>query len=403
MGVVTASGGACDIIADRAHDEGIQIPEFSPETVATLSEVLPSFTSPQNPIDATGYGLAHQASAARPITSALEAVTRDPNVDFVLYLGVNLPAVQTPDPAPTEQRIEAQAAIMHASPVPVLAANTTCSDIGDFARGLLMPRRMSVLAGLDLSLTAIGHALRWQEHRSRPAPAQTDPVVTPTPRDWILARPPGVWSEVEGRRLLEEAGVPCVPAQLVHSADEAVRAAELFGLPVVLKAHAPGLAHKSDIGGVALNLSSESSVREACARIVAPTRNGALVAPMRSGGQELLAGVTVDPTFGPVLAVGLGGIWVELLHDVALRVLPITHADARAMLDELKAAPVLRGARGGTPADLDRLVEVLMHITDAAAMLGSTLRALEVNPLWCSGDQVEALDVLVVTGSEEEA
>jgi acyl-CoA synthetase (NDP forming) len=405
MGVVTASGGACDIIADRAHDEGVQIPEFSPQTVATLREILPSFTNAQNPVDATGYGLAHQATAARPITAALEAVTRDPNVDFVLYLGVNLPATPPPDPAPTEQRVDAQASIMRASPVPVLVANTTCSDISDFARSLLLPRRVSVLAGLDLGLTAIGHALRWEERRARPVHAEPDRQRMLTPPDWVAAQVPGVWSEMAGRRLLEEAGVPTVPAELVCSADEAVLAAEGLGYPVALKVCAAGLAHKSDVGGVALDLATEADVRDAYTRVAAGAHqvpvDGVIVAPMRSGGQELLAGVTVDPTFGRVLAVGHGGVWVELLQDVALRVLPITRADARDMLDELKAAAVLRGARGGPSVDLDRVVEVLFRITEAAAMVGPSLRALEVNPLWCSGEQVEALDVLVVNGTEE--
>jgi hypothetical protein len=127
---------------------------------------------------------------------------------------------------------------------------------------------------------------------------------------------------------------------------------------------------------------------------------GALIAAMRSGGHELLAGVTVDQTFGPVLAVGMGGIWVETLGDVVLRVLPIEQADAREMLGELKAATVLRGARGGASVDLDRVAEVLVRITWAASMVGPRLGALEVNPLWCRGEQVEALDVLVVTRTE---
>jgi acyl-CoA synthetase (NDP forming) len=398
MGVVTASGGACDIIADRAHDEGIQIPEFSPETEATLREILPSFTSPQNPVDATGYGLAHQASAARPITSALQAVSHDPNVDFVLYLGVNLPAVPPPEPQLVEQRIDAQANLIHSSPVPVLVANTTCSDIGEFARGLLLPRKMSLLPGLDLGLSAIGHAIRWQEHRARP---RHDAASVQTQAEAFPEQPDGVWSEFDGRRLLEVANVPVVPARLVHSADDAVLAAQELGYPVVLKVCGAGVAHKSDIGGVQLDLTTATSVREAYARIMhangTPRSDGALVAPMRSGGHELFAGVTLDKTFGPVLAVGLGGIWVEVLHDVALRVLPISHADARDMLDGLQAASLLRGARGGASVDFDRVAQVLLQLTQAAAMVGPSLVALEVNPLWCSAGQVEALDVLVET------
>ena len=124
---------------------------------------------------------------------------------------------------------------------------------------------------------------------------------------------------------------------------------------------------------------------------------GVLVTPMRAGGTELLAGVTVDPSLGPVLAVGLGGVWVEVLRDTALRVLPAGPAEVRAMLGELRGLPLLRGARGTVPADLDVLAAVIARIGETALSLGRGLRALEVNPLWVSGDRIEALDVLIVT------
>ena len=400
MGVVTASGGACDIIADRSHDEGIDIPDFAPETVAELQAILPTFTNAQNPVDATAYGLAHMASAARPITGSLEAVTRDPNIDFVFYTGITLPATQPPDPQLVERRLDAQMEAINSSPIPVISATITCSDIGDFAREQLLSRRLSILAGLDFGLAAVGHALWWQERRARPAqPGRQRAGVSDRP-NWVRGQPAGIWPETASRRLLEEAGVPTVPAEFVHSADDAVSAAERLGYPVALKISAVGVAHKSDVGGVALDLASNASVADACTRmLLSPGVDGVLVAPMRSGGHEVLAGITIDPTFGPVLAVGLGGIWVEALHDVALRVLPIDTHEARQMLGELKAASLLRGARHGVPVDLDRLAEVVVRLTEAAAMLGPSLQTLEVNPLWCRGEQVEALDVLVVTST----
>jgi hypothetical protein len=121
---------------------------------------------------------------------------------------------------------------------------------------------------------------------------------------------------------------------------------------------------------------------------------------MRAGGTELLAGVTLDPTFGPVLAVGLGGVWVEILKDIRLRALPVDAAEVRRMLEELRGIDLLRGARGSQPADLDAIAAVIAKIGDAALSLNGTLRALEVNPLWVSGDQVEALDVLIATGPD---
>jgi len=204
-----------------------------------------------------------------------------------------------------------------------------------------------------------------------------------------------------------------VPGGLAGSAAEAVAIAGEVGLPVALKVCSAQITHKSDIGGVVLGLSSAAEVRAGYEKVRAAGEavpgarlDGVLVTPMRSGGTELLAGVTVDPTFGPVLAVGLGGIWVEILQDTSLRLLPVDAAEVRRMLGELRGLPLLQGARGARPADLDAVAEAIAGLGRAALSLDSAphgaLRALEVNPLWVNGDQVEALDVLVVTEGTEQ-
>jgi len=407
MGVVSASGGACDIIADRAQEEGLELPDFAPATVEELAEVLPPFTRAQNPVDVTGFGLAHApAGRTRPVVRTLDAVTRDPNLDFVLNLGVLLPPLRPPDPSVLEQGIDQQAEIIARSPVPVVAVSTTCGDVTEYMRGVLAPRRLHLLAGLEFGLAAVGHAVRWEEWRGslRPERRPEGPGRATAPA-WVSGHPAGAWSETDGRRLLSLTGVPMVPAELARSAEEAELAAARAGLPVALKVSGPGLAHKSELGAVALDLDSPAAVREAYARLRQaaagePAVEGVLVAPMRTGGQELLAGVTVDATFGPVLAVGLGGIWTEVLRDVALRVLPVDRTDALEMLGELRGAAVLRGARKREPADLERIADALVRLAGAADLVGPSLRALEVNPLWCRGDEVEGLDVLVVTEGE---
>jgi len=221
--------------------------------------------------------------------------------------------------------------------------------------------------------------------------------------------PLGPWSEAAARDLVASCGVPLVPAELVTSADEAARAAARIGWPVALKVCAAQITHKSDIGGVALGLRGEAEVRDAYRRVRAAGEavpgaviDGVLVMPMRAGGVELLAGVTVDRTFGPVLAVGLGGVWTELLADTSLRLLPVTREEVRRMLGELRGAPLLSGARGTRPADLDLVARAITSVCAAANSLDGSLRALEVNPLWVDGDRVEALDVLVVTGPPAE-
>jgi hypothetical protein len=183
-----------------------------------------------------------------------------------------------------------------------------------------------------------------------------------------------------------------------------VEIARNIGLPVALKICSADIAHKSDIGGIALGLNSAAEIRAGYDKVRAAGEavpdasiDGVLVTRMRTNGTELLVGVTVDPTFGPVLAVGLGGVWVEIMGDTSLRVLPVDTAEVKRMLGELRGLPVLQGARGGQPADLDALAEVITRVSRAALSLGGSLQAMEVNPLWVNGDQVEALDVLVIT------
>ncbi|MGH3299409.1 MAG: acetate--CoA ligase family protein, partial [Trebonia sp.] len=405
MGVLTASGGACDIIADSASAHGIEIPDFAAATREAIAPHLPEFANPHNPLDVTGYGalanLAGKTDSMSAIDHALDSAADDPNLDFILFSGLNLPDARPADEAlaaATENRVGWLTGRMASSPIPVIPVGSTCNDLGPYARKLLAEQNMTVLGGLHLGINAIGGALRWAENRGRvlrPAGQVADPGVV---------KVDGPWSERRARELLAEAGVPVVPGELAGSADEAAEIARRVGLPVALKICSAQITHKSDIGGVALGLSTEAEVRAAYEKVRAAgdavtgaAIDGVLVTPMRTGGTELLVGVTVDPTFGPVLAIGLGGVWVEIMGDTSLRVLPVDAAEAKRMLGELRGLPLLQGARGSRPADLDVLAEAITGVSRVALSLGGALRALEVNPLWVNGDQVEALDVLVIT------
>ena len=417
MGVLTLSGGACDIIADAASARGVAIPDFSAETEAAVAALLPPFASARNPLDVTGFGvLANLSGKKGPLTAvdhALDIAVQDPNLDFVLFSGVTLPEARPPDEDTArtlETRVDWLAMRMGSAPIPIIPVGSTCVNLSDYGRELLRKHGITFLGGLDLAMTALGHALRWLENRGQvraPVPRRIT-----TPRPAAAAAGPwceGPWSEVRARQLLAEAGVPVVPGGLAGSADEAVEIAFRVGLPVALKICSAQITHKSDIGGVVLGLGSEAEVRAGYEKVRAAgqavpeaTVDGVLVTPMRTGGTELLAGVTVDPAFGPVLAVGLGGIWVEVLNDTSLRLLPVDAAEVRRMLGELRGLPLLQGARGTAPASLDAVAGAIAALGEAALALDGSLRALEVNPLWVNGDQVEALDVLVITEAREQ-
>jgi len=420
MGVLTSSGGACDIIADRAVHEGIEIPPFAPQTAAAIAAHLPPFAAARNPLDATGYFLANQrTSALTPVDHALDAAVHDPGLDFVLFSGVTVPDARPADPGAArliEERVAWLGRRLASAPIPVMAVSSTCVDVTGYARDLFGSHGIHLLGGIDLGVRAIGNALCWTEGRER---ASTVRMALPgryRGRGTGRARASGpdmaagVWREVDARQLLADFGVPVVPGRLVTSADSAVAAARLLGYPTVLRIASAQITHKSDIGGVALGLPTAAQVRAAYRQLraagaqrlapadgAAAVVDGVMVSPMRTGGVELLAGVRMDPAFGPVLAVGLGGIWVEVLSDVSLRLLPVDAAEVARMFGELRAAPLLRGTRGGIPADVGALAAIVARIGDAALSLGDRLGSLEVNPLWVKGDQIEAIDVLVTT------
>jgi acyl-CoA synthetase (NDP forming) len=431
MGVVTTSGGACDLIADRATAEAIEIPPFAPETETAITPHVPPFAAVRNPIDVTGYFLANRRTEAlTAVDHVLDAVVADPGIDFVLFTGLTLPDAQPDDEVLAGMLAERARWLgerIASAPVPVIPVGHTCVNLSRYGRELLGASGMHLLPGIDLGMTALGHALRWLENRAGPDAvargagpgrgaglAEAAGLVRSARPPAGLAGPadpadPGEpWSEAAARDLLASSGVPVVPGELVNSADDAVAAARRVGLPVVLKVCSAQIAHKSDIGGVAVGPGTEEEVRAAYTRVRAAGEvvrgariDGVLVSPMRTGGVELIAGVTADPTFGPVLAVGLGGVWVEVLRDTSLRMLPVDPGEVRRMLAELRGSPLLTGGRGSRPVDLDALAEVICLVADTAVSLDGSLRALEVNPLWADGNRIEALDVLVVTSRRE--
>jgi acyl-CoA synthetase (NDP forming) len=400
MGVLTASGGACDIIADRASAHGIEIPPFAEQTTNAIAAHLPSFATARNPLDVTGYVLANaRTTTLTAIDQALDVAVEDPGLDFVLFTGITIPDARPPDEAAAgllEARLDWIARRMASAPIPVIPLASTCVDVTGYARELLGRHDIQLLGGIELGVQAIDNALRWQDRRGqvRLLPARPD-----------LGTEAAVpWSEARARDLLTAAGLPVVPGGVARSADEAVAVARALGAPVAIKISSAAVSHKSDVGGVLLNLSGDEAVRRGYEQVVAATKphnggNEVLVTSMRTGGVEVFAGVTMDPGFGPVLAVGLGGIWVEVLRDTSLRVLPAGPDEVRQMLGELRGLPLLLGARGGTGADLDVLAKVIAGIGELAASVPGC-QALEVNPLWVSGDRVEALDVLVIAENE---
>ncbi|TCP46821.1 acyl-CoA synthetase (NDP forming) [Tamaricihabitans halophyticus] len=392
IGVVSASGGASEIIADRAEEEGLDIPAFAETTRAELDAILPEFATAQNPLDVTGYVVVDRTLLSR----AMEVVSRDPGIDLVVLVS-DLPRVEPANVDLAMRMYQATVERVRQAPVPVVVVSNVLVDVTAFGRGVQHETGFPYVAGgIEHGMTAIGAAARWSAVIWDEVPRQVRPA-----EPVIAGEPSGMWTEQQAAALLADNGIPVVPAQLATDSDSAVAAAEGFGYPVVLKAVADGLGHKSDIGGVRLGLANPREVRQAHDDVRAAlqargaTGIGTLIQPQRSGGVELLVGVVRDDTWGLTMAVGLGGMWVEVLRDSALCVLPAGHAEVRAAVERLRGFDVLRGARGGEPADVDAIVDVAVRIGALAEGIGDQLDSLEVNPLLVRGSTVEALDALI--------
>ena len=389
LAIISISGGACEVIADAADIHGLALPAFSPATVSALGGIISSYGAIFNPLDVTGAAVRDPSM----FEAILKVLGRDPAI------GLTACVYDLPRDSHDIINRDALAAIgagLSAARIPGFIVNQALRPVSAASLALMTELGIpAVVGGIDLAVRAFAAASRWSK-LARVLPTDRTVAVTPFSGD----RPE---SEQGGLGYLRSQGVPTVPYACATTADEAVAAWRSTGEAVVVKIASPDIQHKSDIGGVRLNLDDEAAIRTAFAEIIGKARaafpdariDGCLVMPMRKGGIELFVG-TARSAWGPVIAAGLGGIWIEALADTSLRLLPITDADARAMLDELRGRTILAGYRGAQPADLDAVAAAIRAIGDAALALGPDLVSLEINPLLVNGKMVEALDALAI-------
>jgi acetate---CoA ligase (ADP-forming) len=399
LGIVAISGGACDLAADLAEDAGIVLPIFTEQTKSDLRALLPVLGPANNPLDVTGAAMNNQDLMG----NLLGVVTHDPQLDAVFCL-MELPADETPQSRFMMNILAGIGQALDRSPIPAFSLQMSSNDVRRAGRNFLESNGIPFLSGgLRILIPAIGKLMDWTEqYRASQALEHETPPETVSTLSVETAAIES-WSEHRARAFLQQHGIPVIPATLATSDDEAVETAQAMGWPVALKIASPDIVHKSDIGGVKLGLQTEEEVRRAFTQVMSSARavtpppriEGVLISPMRSNSAELLVGVTHDASWGQVLAVGMGGIWVEVLKDTSLRVLPISHEDVRAMLAELQGAKLLQGARGSKPADMDALVEVIYRVAELAQRLKGDLESLEINPLRVDGSQIEALDAVI--------
>ena len=403
VAICTSSGGAGVWMADACVRAGLEVPELEAPIRAAIDQHLPSYGTSQNPIDTTAQGV-HKVGYAAFARLAAQSPSMDGVIMVVTarrsaFLSDDQPrlmalARETQKPVllwtytfPSEKSVE----IVNEAGFPLFTSADGCA------------RTMRALA--DYRAT--------RERLLRPAQDKQSFTLDRTAARALLASSGRVLCEWQARPLLATYGITGGEAgQFAHSAAEAQAAAQKYGRPVALKVQSADIPHKTEAGGVALNLTG-ADVGAAFARVLSSAKahapaaqiDGVLVQPMAPPGREVILGISRDPTWGPLIMVGLGGVLVEALGDVALAPVPLDHASAHAMLGRLKAAQVLGPFRGRPAADIEALVELMVRLSHFAADHAGDIQEIDLNPVivHAKGQGLSIADALIVRQQPSQA
>lgn len=390
LGVITVSGGAGVIVSDAAELAGLPMPEMPAAAQRHLKALIP-FAAPRNPVDCTAQFMNDLSIAGR----FAEAVVAEGGYRSVLgFFTYTVGAESIADGLRAQLKAVRD---KHPDRLFVLSILASRERVQQYeADGFTVfedPARAVVAIE---AMGRFGRAFARQ-------PAQEPPRVP------AVALPGATPSEAEAKRVLAEAGIAVAPERACANARDAVAAAEALGFPVVLKILSPDIVHKSEMGGVLLNVANAGAVREGFALLMERAAlatpdariEGVLVAKQLSGGVECILGIQRDPVFGPVAMFGLGGIFVEVMKDVVLRRCPFGEDVAEQMIRGIQGAPLLLGARGKPVADVKALAAMLSRLSVFAHQAGPRLQSIDLNPVLAlpQGQGAFAADAVVVLSS----
>jgi acetyltransferase len=393
LGIATQSGGAGVMMADRAEEVGLAVPELSAATQARLLQVMPAFGAAGNPVDVTGQFVARPELLRESVVALLD----DPAIDIaIVWLQLMTAHVDTLVRIFCEIRDRTHKPFFVCWVAAPAAALARLRDEGI----VVFPAGERAV---EAAATLCRHGQFQQAQAARtalPAPPQVPPAQQ-------LAQA-GVQPSVQATAWLQAAGVPMAPVALAQDADQAVALWRQAGRAVALKIESPDITHKTEVGGVILKLDDEAAVRGAFQTLLqrataaqpAARLDGVLVQPMAAGHLELVVGVQRDPVFGMVVMAGLGGVLVEVLKDVVFRHAPFGEAEALAMLAELRTGAVLDGVRGQPGIDRAELALMLSRLSQWAAAMQPWLAELDLNPVLVGADGPRAVDCVMVLRPE---
>jgi acetyltransferase len=389
VAVVTVSGGAGIWGADTVSMQGLQVPELPAPMQAEIRKLLPSYGAARNPIDVTAQGV-HSGG----LQKSIDLLDQSSEIDAILVVL----SLSSDTRMPFKQ--SELKPVIDAQHKPIVFYSYTLPS--NFARTELAASGVIVLSGL----THVGVAMRQIAQRAKFKLAPPVDAAMPVLRDISAHLKSAALSEHDSKSLLREAGIP-LPDEILVAEKSALDAAiARVGFPLVMKIQSHDIPHKSEVGGVRVNIATKGEAFAAYDLLLESARRhqpdatiqGVLVSPMAKKGIEIIVGTLLDATFGPMIMVGLGGITTELFKDVIYRPAPVSAAEASAMLGELKAAPLLNGFRGAAKADIPALSQLIAQISELAARFKAEISEIEINPVLVhpEGKGVSIVDALVV-------
>ncbi|WP_246245778.1 acetate--CoA ligase family protein [Mesorhizobium zhangyense] len=398
VAVVGVSGGGVAHVSDIASEIGLELPELATETKAGLKVLLPAFATPQNPVDTTGIVFADGSIYAR----VLETLANDPSIGLIVASQDAPVGLDAGGAAEYVGIAEAVAGYARNATVPAVFMSNLSSGHHPAVRAVL--DGVPVLNGTRAALTAIRNMVEPPVLRAAISPAVE---LAPAGDPWAKRLAAGdKLTEREAKELLASCGLRVTKERLATTADEAAAAALEIGFPVVLKIESPDILHKTEAGGVRLNIASEAEARQAFDAIMASARayapaaelRGVVVQEMAGRGVEALIGLVRHEPFGLGIVVGVGGVLVELVKDAAFDLLPIDRAAAEALIDRTRLGHILAGHRGAPAADREALVEAMLALSRFADHYGHLVEAVDLNPVvvFENGKGACALDALVI-------
>lgn len=394
VAVMGVSGGSAIVFADAGEPQGLTLCELGEETQRKLQAVVPNIGAVHNPIDLTaGY---FSANNADKLETAVRAVLDDTNVHAVC---VNLATTGKAGSAAAAD-VLARVAADATKPI-VVFSSAPASEVADALRRF-DDARIPVLPSPSRAARAIAMLARYQEARLRVSRTRDVDGKTAASSNGHRIALAAALSETESKAILAAAGIPVTRDVVVTRADGAVF--DTLNAPLVVKVVSADIPHKTEAGGVKVGIGTRAELEAAIDEVLVNARNympsaridGVLVSEMVRGGVELIAGAVNDIVFGPVVVVGAGGIYAELLGDSTCRLAPFDEATAREMLDELKCRRILDGARGGAAMDVDAIASALAALSRFAWQNRDRVREIDINPLFALPGGVIAADALIV-------